>query len=1152
MPLTTTQYTYDSYGQKTQVTRSALGQSRTSSTTYNSYGRPTQTCNGLNQCETYTYTPEGWLASTTGLNGITTSWQYDGFGRKTKETRADGTETTIARHFASDGQCGNLASHAYTCAVSQTTGSQPIIVQQDTLGREVRKIVSGFDGRSTYSDTEYNSDALVARVSRNYFAGDQVYWANSSYDALDRVVSMDEPGPHGSRTVINTIYDGLTTTVRSGPEQREKVTVTNAIGQVIHRSEEEGSYVDYTYTADGNLQTTQIAGSAASIVSLTYDEFGRKIAMNDPDMGQWSYTYNGFGELISQTDAKGQTTTMQYDVLGRLISRTEPEGTSTWVYGNNSAPQGSVGKLLSESNSGMTKTYFYDTLGRPIETLTDITGEQVFSTQTLYDSIGRVSRTLYPGSDNFYTENVYNANGFLEKVQGLRSNSEQYDLDQLIPLINDAVSLASQFSSQAQQLSSIGQFYQSRIDNHQALLDEETIHFEQGTVSDLEIGRGYQYIHGSAGNTYIKVPDTFIPIHGDILIPIILPATHHYHVTDSNGQQTVTQISAATFDAIEHTLTDIGDEVYIIDNNTITCACASVGHDQYVSMLNNHKALLDNITSTEDTNETVTKASDFVFIDSSGITVPIATSVYTNKIALPPESLWHINNTLIELQTVQSLINKQIETYVNSAAQLVVLAEQTLAAADNSFQYERTLVRGANTYTELVNDNQYTTYWHAINVDASGRISAEVYGNGMVNDYVYNQATGQLQKINSGLLAINPERHLEYQYDAYQNVTLRHDLANDIRETFEYDRLDRLTRTDVVSDLYNYPEFNGSQTQDYDAFGNIIYKSDVGHYSYGAGNAGIHAVTSAGGNTYTYDANGNMLSGDGRSLTWSSFNKPTLITKNGKSAAFEYGADRARYKKVNHNGDKTLYTGSLYEYQIRNSGADTEEKHYIYANGQLVAEHIVSTQAGVQTRYLHKDALGSVDLVTDAYANVVDRRSFDAWGKLRNLLWKDNQGINDPLYLVQLPYTNKGFTGHEHVQEVDVIHMNGRVYDATLARFMSADPHIQEGALTQSYNRYSYVMNNPLKYTDPSGYFVKGLFRAVKRAVRSIKKAVKKHAARIVGVALFGLPGALIKEVAKVPVLNTIASIAACTLGGSVGCAAYSFASTYANTGSLS
>jgi RHS repeat-associated protein len=149
----------------------------------------------------------------------------------------------------------------------------------------------------------------------------------------------------------------------------------------------------------------------------------------------------------------------------------------------------------------------------------------------------------------------------------------------------------------------------------------------------------------------------------------------------------------------------------------------------------------------------------------------------------------------------------------------------------------------------------------------------------------------------------------------------------------------------------------------------------------------------------------------------------------------------------------------------------------------------VSTTAGVQTRYLHKDALGSVDLITDATANVVDRRSFDAWGKLRNLTWKDNEGIANPLYLTQLPFTNKGYTGHENIQEVDLIHMNGRVYDATLARFMSADPHIQEGALTQSYNRYSYVMNNPMKYTDPSGYFFKSLFRAIKKAVKSVVKS---------------------------------------------------------------
>ncbi|VVH57833.1 Rhs family protein-like precursor, partial [uncultured Gammaproteobacteria bacterium] len=66
--------------------------------------------------------------------------------------------------------------------------------------------------------------------------------------------------------------------------------------------------------------------------------------------------------------------------------------------------------------------------------------------------------------------------------------------------------------------------------------------------------------------------------------------------------------------------------------------------------------------------------------------------------------------------------------------------------------------------------------------------------------------------------------------------------------------------------------------------------------------------------------------------------------------------------------------------------------------------------------------------------------------------------------------TNRGFTGHEHIDEMGLIHMNGRVYDPQIGRFLSADPYIQAPYNTQSYNRYSYVMNNPLKYTDPDGY----------------------------------------------------------------------------------
>lgn len=70
--------------------------------------------------------------------------------------------------------------------------------------------------------------------------------------------------------------------------------------------------------------------------------------------------------------------------------------------------------------------------------------------------------------------------------------------------------------------------------------------------------------------------------------------------------------------------------------------------------------------------------------------------------------------------------------------------------------------------------------------------------------------------------------------------------------------------------------------------------------------------------------------------------------------------------------------------------------------------------------------------------------------------------------------SSRGYTSHEHLDEVGLIHMNGRVYDPELARFLSPDLFIQAPTNTQSYNRYSYVMNNPLSFTDPSGYICVG------------------------------------------------------------------------------
>jgi RHS repeat-associated protein len=90
--------------------------------------------------------------------------------------------------------------------------------------------------------------------------------------------------------------------------------------------------------------------------------------------------------------------------------------------------------------------------------------------------------------------------------------------------------------------------------------------------------------------------------------------------------------------------------------------------------------------------------------------------------------------------------------------------------------------------------------------------------------------------------------------------------------------------------------------------------------------------------------------------------------------------------------------------------------------------------------------------------------AFDAWGKRMQ-----PNGTADPDGQLNLVSTDRGFTGHEHLDELGFVHMNGRIDDPLLGRFLSPDPHIQDEGLLQNYNRYSYVLNNPLRYTDPSG-----------------------------------------------------------------------------------
>ncbi|WP_281922423.1 RHS repeat domain-containing protein [Flavobacterium collinsii] len=112
--------------------------------------------------------------------------------------------------------------------------------------------------------------------------------------------------------------------------------------------------------------------------------------------------------------------------------------------------------------------------------------------------------------------------------------------------------------------------------------------------------------------------------------------------------------------------------------------------------------------------------------------------------------------------------------------------------------------------------------------------------------------------------------------------------------------------------------------------------------------------------------------------------------------------------------------------------------------------------------------------MTDNSGTIVEKRLFDVWGALLKV--QNGAGTD----LGTLTVLDRGYTGHEHLQSVGIINMNGRLYDPKMHRFMQPDNFIQDPSNTQNYNRYGYVLNNPLKYTDPSGEYAEiGFLAAV-------------------------------------------------------------------------
>ncbi len=390
-------------------------------------------------------------------------------------------------------------------------------------------------------------------------------------------------------------------------------------------------------------------------------------------------------------------------------------------------------------------------------------------------------------------------------------------------------------------------------------------------------------------------------------------------------------------------------------------------------------------------------------------------------------------------------------------------------------------------------------YWRAAvdsgsaPVDAFGHIVGYVDGNNVSTVTAYDQATGATLGIGTGVGVSSSIQLLTYSWDGFGNLKQRCDANKNLTESFGYDALNRISTSAVYTgaSACSGGTAGAAMSLSYDAIGNIQTRTNTGiavgagtqndTYTYGDSSHpyAVTGVTSISG-TYAYDANGNMTSGNGRTITWNDDNLPTSITSvstvSGNntvtgSSTFSYSPDLKRYQQVTTDSiagnSTTTYIGSLFE--IVSTSSSTQYRHNIVAAGGMVAVHTLDLSGNATTDYIHSDHLGSSDTITDDPGNVAQQMSFDAFGLRRDATnWAYDLTGTQVASLKDK--TDRGFTFQEQLDNVALVDMNGRVYDPTVARFVSADPTVPNPMYSQAFDRYSYVYNNPLSYTDPSGY----------------------------------------------------------------------------------
>lgn len=891
--------------------------------------------------------------------------------------------------------------------------------------------INGLENTSKEVTTSYdanNNPLITTSVSKNGTTVERTEVVNVEYF----------PNTSGSTYTVGRLKKKNSSVTHNGDTMTGEEIYTYNTAHLVSKIQKKGHLTNYLtedniYDVFGNITQKKITavGLTPRTTNFTYDTTGRFLLTSTDIEGLvTTYTYNtSNGLLLTQTLPSNAgyplTTTYLYDLWGKKTKETDYLGKSlNYSYSWLSAGTNGFFETSSSGDDNSASFAWFDDLGRKIadgfKTINDASStESNKSWKTFeYDIYDRAIKTyepklsLLPTWEGLYSTTSFDAFGRTTQVVEHTGKTSTINYNGLTTTASDGVSNTTVVKN------SLGNVV-SMTDNGGTInyqyyangnLKQSNFNGVIVAVEQDGWGRKTKLIDPSAG-TYEYQYNEF----GEITKEISPKGVSNYTI-DTFGKVTQKTIVGTGGDPTNTKTTYTYNPTTKLLTNTRYDDFTGGFYTLYSYGYDNYKRIN--------------------FSDESGFNAYYQRATQFDAFGRPEKELYTAVNTSDSKQSSKWVKN----TYKNGH------------------------------HWQILDDATNQVLWQTTKVNARGQLTNGNYGNGINVTNTYDQYgfPTQFKHDKTGTPVVNVMTLNTVFEPQRGNLTSRYISLFNQTDNFTYDNLDRLV---------SYPDKNEVIVQQtYDGLGRIN-QNNVGTYNYTNVNPSNsvpkHFQNSSIETNSEYSDY--YLSRANLDITYNAFKSPIDIIEEGK--------DKLSFIYNMNNSRSTMYYGSFEadklsrrfrkhyaadgSMEIKQDMVNGTVEFITYIGGDAYSAPIILKSDGTTQNYLylHRDYLGSIVAVTNHAGTVLEKRLFDAWGTITKV--QDGAGNN----LIKLSVIDRGYTGHEHLQGVNLIHMNGRLYDPVVHRFLQPDNFIQDPYNTQNFNRYSYVLNNPLKFTDASGEF---------------------------------------------------------------------------------